>query len=147
MKGLMGLILFVSSVVLSIACIANDNLQDLKTGQLVQATPYKQQLALVIGVIIGAIVIPPILNLLHEAYGFVGAIPRADMDPSVALAAPQANLAAVLIQAIFNDNLNWPMIQIGMGVAVFFIISNITCFHYKCLYFLESKDDSRHIFI
>lgn len=122
MKGLMGLILFVSSVVLSIACIANDNLQDLKTGQLVQATPYKQQLALVIGVIIGAIVIPPILNLLHEAYGFVGAIPRADMDPSVALAAPQANLAAVLIQAIFNDNLNWPMIQIGMGVAVFFII-------------------------
>lgn len=125
MKGLMGLILFVSSVVLSIACIANDNLQDLKTGQLVKATPYKQQLALVIGVIMGAIVIPPILNLLHEAYGFVGAIPRADMDPSVALAAPQANLAAVLIQAIFNDNLNWPMIQIGMAIAVFFIILDL----------------------
>ena len=65
--------LFVTAVVFTVAAIANNNLQDLKTGQLVDATPWKQQVALVIGVIAGAAIIPPILDLLNHAYGFAGA--------------------------------------------------------------------------
>ena len=64
--------LFVTAVVFAVATIANNNLQDLKTGQLVDATPWKQQVALVIGVIAGAVIIPPILDLLNHAYGFAG---------------------------------------------------------------------------
>ena len=64
--------LIVTAVVFANAAIANNNLQDLKTGQLVDATPWKQQVALVIGVVAGAAIIPPILDLLNKAYGFVG---------------------------------------------------------------------------
>ena len=65
--------LFTTAVVFSVATISNDNLQDLKTGQLVGATPWKQQVALVIGVVFGALVIAPVLDLLNTAFGFAGA--------------------------------------------------------------------------
>ena len=65
--------LFTTAVVFSVATISNDNLQDLKTGQLVGATPWKQQVALVIGVVFGALVIAPVLDLLNAAFGFAGA--------------------------------------------------------------------------
>ena len=65
--------MFVTALVFGIATISNDNLQDLKTGQLVGATPWRQQVALVMGVIFGALVIPPILDLLNSAFGFQGA--------------------------------------------------------------------------
>ena len=81
--------LFVTAVVFAVATIANNNLQDLKTGQLVDATPWKQQVALVIGVIAGAAIIPPILDLLNHAYGFAGA-PGPHHDHP--LPAPQAGL-------------------------------------------------------
>ena len=55
-----------------VATISNDNLQDLKTGQLVGATPWRQQVALVVGVVFGALVIPPVLDLLNAAFGFAG---------------------------------------------------------------------------
>ncbi|HEY4441207.1 MAG TPA: oligopeptide transporter, OPT family, partial [Candidatus Elarobacter sp.] len=71
-KALVAYALFVTAVILNIATISNDNLQDLKTGQLVHATPWKQQTALVVGVVFGAIVIPPILNVLNTSFGFVG---------------------------------------------------------------------------
>ena len=64
--------LFTTAIVFSIATISNDNLQDLKTGQLVGATPWKQQVALVIGVIFGSLVIAPVLDLLNNAFGFQG---------------------------------------------------------------------------
>jgi len=69
--------IFTTSIILAIACISNDNMQDLKTGYLVGATPWRQQIALLIGCVIGAFVIAPVLNLLYEAYGFSGAMPRA----------------------------------------------------------------------
>jgi len=72
-QALIAFALFVTAVVLCVATIANDNLQDLKTGQLVDATPWRQQFALVVGVFCGALVIPPILALLNDAYGFAGA--------------------------------------------------------------------------
>src|SRR6476620_12672513 len=72
-KGLGAFALLVTAVVFTVAAIANNNLQDLKTGQLVDATPSKQQWALVVGVIAGSAIIPPILDVVNQAYGFVGA--------------------------------------------------------------------------
>ncbi|WP_134392972.1 OPT family oligopeptide transporter, partial [Pseudomonas aeruginosa] len=80
-KLAIALALFTTSVVLAIAAISNDNLQDLKTGYLVGATPWRQQVALIVGCIVGALVIPPVLELLYSAYGFTGALPREGMDP------------------------------------------------------------------
>src|SRR3546814_18827547 len=65
--------LFTTAIVFSVATISNDNLQDLKTGQLVGATPWKQQVALVIGVGFGSLIITPVLALLNPAFGFAGA--------------------------------------------------------------------------
>jgi putative OPT family oligopeptide transporter len=64
--------LTVTAVVFGVATISNDNLQDLKTGQLVGATPWRQQVALIFGVFFGSLVIPPVLSLLNQAYGFAG---------------------------------------------------------------------------
>lgn len=91
-KFAIALAIFITSVILATAAISNDNLQDLKTGHLVGATPWKQQVSLLIGCIFGSLAITPVLNLLYQAYGFVGAMPRENMDASAALVAPQANL-------------------------------------------------------
>ncbi|WP_457096145.1 OPT family oligopeptide transporter [Lysobacter sp. P5_B9] len=118
-KGLVAFALLVTSVVFTVAAIANNNLQDLKTGQLVDATPSKQQWALVVGVIAGAAIIPPILDLLNHAYGFAGT-PGA--DPSKALAAPQAGLISALAQGVIQNNIDWSLIEIGAGIGVVLIV-------------------------
>lgn len=117
--------LFMTSVVVCIAAISNDNLQDLKTGQLVGATPWKQQVALLIGSVAGAVAIAPVLNLLYQAYGFTGAMPRPDMDPSGALSAPQATLMTTIAQGIFSSDLDWNCILIGVGIGIICIIVNL----------------------
>jgi putative OPT family oligopeptide transporter len=111
--------LFVTAVIFAVACIANNNLQDLKTGQLVDATPWKQQVALVIGVIAGAIVIPPILDLLNHAYGFAGAAGPARAN---ALPAPQAGLISALAQGVLQNNVDWSLIGVGVGIGIGMII-------------------------
>ncbi len=118
-KALVAFALFITSIVFAVASIANNNLQDLKTGQLVDATPSLQQWALVIGVIAGAVVIPPVLDLLQHAYGFVGA-PGA--DPARALPAPQAGLISALAQGVITNNIDWSLIAIGAGIGVAIII-------------------------
>ena len=117
--------IFMTSVVIAIASISNDNLQDLKTGQLVGATPWRQQIALLLGSVAGAIAIAPVLNLLYQAYGFTGALPRAEMDPNAALSAPQATLMTTIAQGIFNSSMDWDYILIGVGVGVVAIIVNL----------------------
>lgn len=117
--------LFMTSVVVAIAAISNDNLQDLKTGQLIGATPWKQQVALLIGCVVGSVAIAPVLNLLYQAYGFTGAMPREGMDPSVALSAPQATLMTTIAQGIFSSSMDWTYIFIGIGVGVVAIIVNL----------------------
>ena len=100
--------LFATGIVFGIATISNDNLQDLKTGQLVGATPWRQQVALIFGVIFGSLVIPPVLDLLNNAYGIAGASgagPRA-------LAAPQAALISALAQGVLGGHLNLRMLGI-----------------------------------
>lgn len=117
-KALMAFALFTTAVVFNVASIANNNLQDLKTGQLVDATPWKQQVALIIGVLAGALVIPPVLNLVNQAYGFVGA-PGAALRPNP-LPAPQAGLISSLAQGVIGGNIDWSLIRIGgyIGAAV-----------------------------
>ncbi len=113
--------LFVTSVVFAVATIANNNLQDLKTGQLVDATPWKQQVALVFGVAAGAVIIPPVLDLLNHAYGFAGApgIPRHNPLP-----APQAGLISALAQGVLLNNVDWSLIGVGIAIGIGMIVIN-----------------------
>lgn len=114
--------IFSTSAVVAVASISNDNLQDLKTGWLVGATPWRQQVALLIGCVVGAAVISPVLDLLYNAYGFADAMPREGMDPTQALSAPQATLMLAITRGIFTHQLNWTMILIGMAVGVALIV-------------------------
>ena len=118
-KSLVAFALFVTAIVFAVASIANNNLQDLKTGQLVNATPEKQQWALVIGVIAGAAVIPPVMNLLNRAYSFNG-VPGA--DPARALPAPQAGLISALGQGVITHNIDWSLILTGVVIGVGVIV-------------------------
>ncbi|PZP28687.1 MAG: oligopeptide transporter, OPT family [Roseateles depolymerans] len=113
-QALVAFALFVTAVVFAVATISNDNLQDLKTGQLVDATPWRQQAALIIGVLAGALVIPPVLDLLNKAYGFAGA-PGA--DAKTALAAPQAALISALAKGVIQGDLDWNLIGLGALVG------------------------------
>ncbi|MEA1071963.1 OPT family oligopeptide transporter [Sphingomonas sp. LY160] len=119
-QALVAFALFVTAIIFGIATISNDNLQDLKTGQLVGATPWRQQVALVLGVIFGSLVIPPILDLLNTAFGFAGA-PGAGEN---ALAAPQAALISAIAQGVLGGNLDWSLIGIGAGIGVAVIIAD-----------------------
>jgi putative OPT family oligopeptide transporter len=111
--------LFVTCVIFAVAAIANNNLQDLKTGQLVDATPWKQQVALFVGVIAGAVIIPPVLDLLNHAYGFAGA-PGPVREH--ALPAPQAGLMAALAQGVLQGNVDWGLLELGVAIGVALII-------------------------
>jgi putative OPT family oligopeptide transporter len=119
-KALIAFALFTTAVVFNVAAIANNNLQDLKTGQLVDATPWKQQFALVIGVVAGAFVIPPILDLVNHAYGFVGA-PGAESRPNP-LPAPQAGLISSLAKGVISGDIDWSLIRMGAGIGVAIIV-------------------------
>jgi len=115
-KALVAYALFVTAIIINIATISNDNLQDLKTGQLVGATPWRQQVALIIGVIFGALVIPPILVMLNNAFGFQGS-PMHGITTQP-LAAPQATLISALAQGVITGNLPWDLIAWGAGIGL-----------------------------
>ena len=117
-KSLVAFALFVTAIIFGVATIANDNLQDLKTGQLVGATPWRQQVALVLGVIFGSLVIPPILTILNDAFGVVGA-PGAGPN---ALAAPQAALISAIAQGVLGGALDWSLIGLGAAIGVAVVI-------------------------
>ena len=105
--------IIIGSVVCCAAAIAGDNMQDLKTGQIVGATPWRQQVMQLVGTAAGALVIAPVLMLLYKAYGFRGQ-PGAGPD---ALSAVQANLMASVAQGVFKGDLPWTYVFIGMGIA------------------------------
>ena len=119
-KALIAFALFTTAVIFNVAAIANNNLQDLKTGQLVDATPWKQQWALVIGVVAGAFVIPPVLDLVNHAYGFVGA-PGAEARPNP-LPAPQAGLISSLAKGVISGDIDWSLIRIGGAIGIGIIL-------------------------
>ncbi|MXV44717.1 oligopeptide transporter, OPT family [Saccharibacter sp. 17.LH.SD] len=115
--------LFILSAITASAAISNDNLQDLKTGQLLGASPWKQETALLIGCVVGALVIPLLLNIIYQAYGLAGHLPRPGMNPADALPAPQPALMAALANGIITHSLDWHMLEIGaaLGAAIIFI--------------------------
>ncbi len=117
-KALVAFALFVTAIVFGVATISNDNLQDLKTGELIGATPWRQQVALVLGVVFGALVIPPVLSLLNTTFGFQGA---ANAGPE-ALAAPQAALISAIAQGVLGGSLDWGLITLGAGIGVVAIV-------------------------
>lgn len=122
--ALVAFALFVTAIVFACATISNDNLQDLKTGQLVGASPMRQQIALIVGVAAGASVIPFVLNLLAKAYGFAGA-PNVGVVTQNPLPAPQATLISALAQGVIGGTLEWKMIGIGALVGVGLIVLDI----------------------
>ncbi len=114
--------IIIGSVVMGIAAIANDNSQDLKVGFLVGATPWKQQLMLLLGVLISALVIPPVMQLMFDVYGIAGVVPDAGMDVSQTLPAPTAVLLAAVSKAVFTHTLPWSMLIIGCGVIIWIVV-------------------------
>lgn len=116
--------IIIGSTIMGSAAIANDNIQDLKVGYILGATPWKQQFMLMFGVVISALVIPPIMQLLFNVYGIADVLPHAGMDPTQALAAPPAALMAAVTQAIFYRQLPWDMVLIGIATIIVCIILN-----------------------
>ena len=112
-QALVAYALIVTGIVFGVATISNDNLQDLKTGQLVGATPWKQQVALMIGVLFGSLVVPPVMQLMLTSFGFAG-MPGAGAN---ALAAPQAALISALAKGVLGGDLNWRLIGIGAAIG------------------------------
>lgn len=114
--------LIVTAVVFAAAVIANDNLQDLKTGQLVEATPWRQQTALIVGCAAGAVVIPFVLNALNSAFGFEGGPAGIAEQP---LPAPQATLISSLAKGVIAGGLRWDLIGFGAGLGVVIVILDV----------------------
>jgi putative OPT family oligopeptide transporter len=123
-KALIAFALFVTAILLAVAVVANDNLQDLKTGQLVDATPWKQQVALIIGVLAGSIVVPPVLDLLNQAFGFIGA-PNLHTVSSQPLQAPQATLISTLAKGVIGGGLDWSLLGIGVLVGAGLVVVDV----------------------
>lgn len=121
---LLGVILGIGScVIIGVGiAISNDTMQDLKVGQIVGATPWKQQLMLILGVIVSSFVVPPILDLLYNAYGIGGVFPHPGMSKTQMLSAPQAALMATVAEGVYAHNLQWTMITVGAVIAVICII-------------------------
>lgn len=117
-KTLIAFTLFSLSIVFAAATTSNDNLQDLKTGQLVGASPWAQQWALIVGVVAGALTIPPVLDLLTRAYGFAGQAAGPISATATPLAAPQAVLISALAQGVLGESLDWHMLGVGAGIGV-----------------------------
>lgn len=117
-EALVAYTLFTTAIVFGVATISNDNLQDLKTGQLVGATPWKQQVALIIGVAFGSAIIPPILDVMNTSFGFVGA-PGAGPN---ALDAPQASLISTLAKGVLGGDLDWSLIGMGALIGVVVVL-------------------------
>ncbi len=109
--------IMIGAVVCCAACIGGDNLQDLKAGYIVGATPWKQQVMLAIGAVSSALVMAPVLNILDKAYG-IGVVSEAHPNP---LLAPQATLMASVAKGIFGGELPWNTIGIGAGIGALII--------------------------
>ncbi|MDF0666941.1 MAG: oligopeptide transporter, OPT family [Nitrospira sp.] len=112
--------LVIGAVVCCAAAMGGDNLQDLKTGQLVGATPWKQQVMQVVGVLTGALVLVPVLSLLQAKYG----IAEPTSSHPHPLSAPQATLMANLTKSVFGAGLPWSLVGVGAVIGVLIILAD-----------------------
>jgi putative OPT family oligopeptide transporter len=121
-----GITILLGALLTGMACIANDNMQDLKVGQLVGSTPWKQQLMLLLGALIASAVVPLVMQLLFQTYGIGGVVPRAGMNLTETLPAPPAAVMAMLAKGVFQGGLDWPYFLMGIGwVAILCVIKLI----------------------
>ena len=132
---IVGLVIMVAAVIAAIASIANENMQDLKAGMMIGATPWKQQVMLALGVVVSSIVIGPIFELLFQAYGMGGVFPHAGMDAAQSLSAPQASLMAAVAQGVLTHNLNWTMVNLGIAVGFCVIVLDLVSRHLRGIRF------------
>lgn len=116
--------ILIGCIITGISAIANDNIQDLKTGHLIGSTPWKQQVMLLFGALISAALIPFIMQLLFSVYGIGDVLPNPSMDPVHALSAPPAMMMAALAQSVFHSQLPWDYMLVGVLVTLFFILVN-----------------------
>ncbi|MBA2655467.1 MAG: oligopeptide transporter, OPT family [Tatlockia sp.] len=124
-----GIIILVTSIIACIAAIACDNIQDLKVGHIIGATPWKQQVMLLLGILIASAVIPVVMQLLFETYGIAGISNQSGIDQTQTLSAPPAAMIASVIESVFNDTVPWELLEIGAAFIVCFIIFH--CFFNK----------------
>ena len=110
--------LLIGAVICCAAAMGGDNLQDLKTGHLVGATPWKQQIMQVVGVAVAVCVIVPVLALLQAKYG-IGEVTESHPHP---LSAPQATLMASLARGVFGEGLPWPLVGLGAAIGTGIIL-------------------------
>jgi putative OPT family oligopeptide transporter len=122
MLAMAAVTVLLGALIAGVAVISLDNLQDLKAGQIVGATPWKQQVMLIVGVVVSSCFMAPVLDVLLEAYGIGDILPRAGMDPAQALSAPKAALMAGLAQSVFDLSLDWTLMSIGACIGVLFIL-------------------------
>lgn len=113
-----GITIVLASIVMGAACVANNNSQDLKVGHIVGATPWKQQLMLLLGGLMAALVIPLVMQLLYSVYGIAGVVPHAGMAVSETLPAPPAAAMAAISQGVFSGDLPWSMMGLGGAIAL-----------------------------
>lgn len=124
-KTVIAMVIFILALIGTSAAITNDNIQDLKAGLMVGATPWKQQVMMLLGLFVSSLTIAPIMQLLFQAYGIGGVYPHAGMNPSQMLPSPQAALLTSLAQAIIGHNLPQSMLMIGMGVGIVCVFIDI----------------------
>ena len=115
-------VMYLAGLICSAAAIAGDNMQDLKCGHVVGATPWRQQLFQVVGVLAAAVVIPLILQLLDNQYGIGRPSPNPNAIPNSVLAAPQAGLMQALAGGIFGAGIQWNFIMMGFALAIALIV-------------------------
>lgn len=115
-------VLLITALVACMSVSANDNIQDLKAGQMVGATPWKQQTILFLGFVVSAFVIGPVLELLFSAYGIGEVFPRPNMNPHEVLQAPQASIMAAVTQGILGHSLDWTLLIVGALIAAAVIV-------------------------
>lgn len=119
---LSSIIIIFGAIIATIASLSGDNMQDLKSGHIVGATPWKQELVLIVGVITSACVIPFALEMLYQGYGIGDALPNPQMDPTKSLAAPQATLVATIAKGIALREMEWGMVNLGIFLGTLVII-------------------------
>jgi putative OPT family oligopeptide transporter len=118
------LVIIASTLVSNSVNLTAETIQDLKAGQMVGATPWKQQAMLIVGVLISALVVPLVLKLLFEAYGMGGVYPHPGMDPRQSLSAPQSAMMAAVVMAVFSHNLPWNLLLSGFIIAAVCLLLN-----------------------
>ena len=117
------IIITITAILACIAAISCDNIQDLKVGHIIGATPWKQQLMLLMGIFIVSVITPFIMQLLLGVYGISGDLTH-HLDPSQVLTAPPAAMIASLVDAIFKDTISWGLIGSGAFFVLFLLMLN-----------------------